>query len=299
MVAEELLDEDTRFPSVSSPPDPPPPEPPAAASSSPTPPPRNRVGRGLLGALAALVLIVSAGTGAAAAELVTHGTPTTSTSAATKSSASTIASTSSATTAAATIYQQAAAGVVTITVATANGQATGSGIVVDTKGDIVTNAHVVAGAQQIQVTFSDGRTVSARLLGSNSGADLAVVRVTAAASSLHPLTLANSDNVQVGDTVYAIGSPFGLSGTLTFGIVSAIHRDGSALAGGNLTNLIQTDTPINPGNSGGPLLNAQGQVIGINTAIESPVDGSVGVGFAIPSNQISQLLSSLEGGLNV
>jgi serine protease Do len=104
--------------------------------------------------------------------------------------------------------------------------------------------------------------------------------------------------VQVGDPVYAIGSPFGLSGTLTSGIVSAIHRNGSAL-GGSASDLIQTDTSINPGNSGGPLLNARGQVIGINTAIESPVDGSVGVGFAIPSNQVAQLLASLEGGLNV
>jgi len=98
---------------------------------------------------------------------------------------------------------------------------------------------------------------------------------------------------------YAIGSPFGLSGTLTSGIVSAIHRDGSATNTSTLTNLIQTDTPINPGNSGGPLLNAQGQVIGINNSIVSPVDGNVGVGFAIPSNQVSQLLGSLEGGSTV
>jgi S1-C subfamily serine protease len=295
MVAQELLDEHNRFASAGPPPDAPPAEPSTPASSSPTPPARNRAHRWLFGALAAFVIAASAGSGAAAAEVITHETKSVATASA--PSTSTIAATTT-TISAATIYVQSAAGVVTISVTTVLGQATGSGIVIDTKGDIVTNAHVVAGAHQIEVTFSDGRTVGATLVGSNSAADLAVVRVSVAASSLHPLTLANSDNVQVGDTVYAIGSPFGLSGTLTSGIVSAIHRTGSAV-GGSPSDLIQTDTPINPGNSGGPLLNAQGQVVGINEAIESPVDGSVGVGFAIPSNQVAQGLSSLEGGLNV
>ena len=133
------------------------------------------------------------------------------------------------------------------------------------------------------------------VVGSNTGADLAVIRVSVAASTLHPLTLGNSSSVQIGDTVYAIGSPFGLSGSFTEGIVSNIGK--TAAASG--ANLIQTDAAINPGNSGGPLVNSQGQVIGINNSIESPVDGSVGVGFAIPIDQVNQLLPSLEGGSNV
>src|SRR2546425_7706706 len=122
--------------------------------------------------------------------------------------------------------------------------------------------------------------------------------VSVAASSLHPVTLGNSDSVRVGDAVYAIGSPFGLSGSLSQGIVSNLKQSG-ATSVGNLSGLIQTDAAINPGNSGGPLVNAQGEVIGINTSIESPVDGNVGVGFAIPINQVKQLLSALEGGSNL
>ena len=180
-----------------------------------------------------------------------------------------------------------------------SGQATGSGIVLDTNGNILTNVHVIAGAQQIQVTFSDGRTVNATLVGSNSSADLAVIRVSVAASTLHPVTLGNSDSAQVGDTVYAIGSPFGLSGSLSQGIVSNLKQSGRTSNGSNLSGLIQTDAAINPGNSGGALVNTQGEVIGINSSIESPVDGNVGVGFAIPINQVKQVLSSLEGGSNV
>jgi len=180
-----------------------------------------------------------------------------------------------------------------------NGQAIGSGIVLDTSGDILTNAHVIAGARQMQVTLSNGQTVAATLIGSNSAADLAIIRISAPASSLHPVTLGNSDSVQIGDLVYAIGSPFGLSGSFTEGIVSNLNQGGSASNGASLSGLIQTDAAINPGNSGGPLVNAQGQVIGINNSIESPVDGNVGVGFAIPINQVKQLLSSLEGGSTV
>jgi len=270
--------------------------------TSPTSRPPSRPRRRVVTAMAALALAIGVGAGAATggAVLFDHGASA-SPAAATTTSGSTTSTTSSSstTTAAATIYKADAAGVVSITVTTGNGVGEGSGIVLDTKGDIVTNAHVVAGAQRVEVAFSDGTTVTGTVVGTNSSADLAVVRVAVAASSLHPLTLANSDSVQVGDTVYAIGSPFGLSGTLTRGIVSAIHRDGSATSTSTLTNLIQTDTPINPGNSGGPLLNAQGQVIGINNSIVSPVDGNVGVGFAIPSNQVSQLLGSLEGGSTV
>jgi S1-C subfamily serine protease len=287
MVAQEFHNEGFPFASVSSPPQP--------------PPPRARR-RWVVTALAALALGIGAGTGAAAGVdvLLSHSAATTATgTSTTASSTTTTTSTSSTSSSAAAIYQQDAAGVVTITVTTPSGVAEGSGIVLDTKGDILTNAHVISGAQQIDVAFSSGTTVSATLVGTNSAADLAVIRVSVAGSSLHPLTLANSDSVQVGETVYAIGAPFGLSGTMTSGIVSAVHRDGSGSNATNLTNLIQTDAPINPGNSGGPLLNSQGQVIGINDEIMSPVDGSVGVGLAIPSNQVSQLLPSLEAGASV
>jgi S1-C subfamily serine protease len=175
------------------------------------------------------------------------------------------------------------------------GQGTGSGIVLDQNGDILTNAHVVSNATQLQVTFTDGRTVSASVTGVNTSADLAVVKVSVAASTLHPLPLGNSSTVLVGDSVYAIGSPFDLSGSLTAGIVSGLNRTNPSTG---LTGLIQTDARINPGNSGGPLLNASGQVIGINESIESPVAGSVGVGFAIPINLAKQLIASLEGGSN-
>jgi S1-C subfamily serine protease len=250
---------------------------------------------------AALVVIGAVVGGALGAEVVLSRTPAPTPVAATHSSSSSTSSAQTQTpTSAAAIYQQAAPGVVTITTEVAgrfgrSGQGTGSGIVLNTNGDILTNAHVIAGANQIQVTFNDGRTVAATVISSNSSADLAVVRVSAAASSLHPLTLGNSDTVQVGDQVFAIGAPFGLSETMTAGIVSGLNRSNQA---SGLSGLIQTDAPINPGNSGGPLFNTLGQVIGINDSIESPIAGNVGVGFAIPINVIKAMLASLEGGAN-
>ena len=288
MVAPQLFDNDPQPASVS---------PPAA------PPPPKRFRRGLLAAVAALTIAGGAGSGALAATLVDHSTPTATASTATTASSSTTSASTQAARTAEAVYKQVSPGVVTITAAVnsgrGSGQATGSGIVLDTNGNILTNAHVIAGAQQIQVTFSDGRTVNATLVGSNSSADLAVIRVSRAASTLHPVTLGNSDSAQVGDTVYAIGSPFGLSGSLSQGIVSNLKQSGRTSNGSNLSGLIQTDAAINPGNSGGALVNTQGEVIGINSSIESPVDGNVGVGFAIPINQVKQVLSSLEGGSNV
>ena len=200
---------------------------------------------------------------------------------------------------AAAIYKQAAPGIVTITTEVARrgrvGEGTGSGIVLDTSGNILTNAHVIAGASQIQVTFSDGKAAPATVSGSNTSADLAVVHVSVAASSLHPVPLGDSSAVRVGDPVYAIGAPFGLAETMTAGIVSGLNRSNQS---SGLTGLIQTDAPINPGNSGGALLNTLGQVVGVNDSIESPIAGNVGVGFAIPINAIKALLNSLEGGAN-
>jgi len=288
MIAPQLFDDDAQSASLSPPPAAPPPK---------------RFRRGLLVAVAAVTIAGGAGSGALAGTLVDHSTPTTTASTGTTTSSSTTSTSTQASTTAEAVYKQVSPGVVTITAVVnsgrGSGQATGSGIVLDTNGNVLTNAHVIAGAQQIQVTFSDGRTVNATLVGSNSSADLAVIRVSVAASTLHPVTLGNSDSVGVGDAVYAIGSPFGLSGSLSQGIVSNLKQSGRTSNGSNLSGLIQTDAAINPGNSGGALVNTQGEVIGINSSIESPVDGNVGVGFAIPINQVKQVLSSLEGGSNV
>ena len=271
-------------------------------SAPTTPPPKKRSRSRLIAGIAALAILGGTGSGAVTATILNHNAPA-ATSTGSSSSSSTSTSTQSASTAAA-VYKQVSPGVVTITTSVqgrfgAAGQATGSGIVLDNNGNILTNNHVIAGAQQIQVTFSDGSTAKATVVGTNASADLAVIKVSVSSSKLHPVTLGNSDSVQVGDTVYAIGSPFGLSGSFSEGIVSNLHQSGQSAGGANLRNLIQTDAAINPGNSGGPLVNAQGEVIGINSSIESPVDGNVGVGFAIPINAVKQMLSSLERGSNL
>jgi S1-C subfamily serine protease len=202
---------------------------------------------------------------------------------------------------AAAIYQQDSAGVVVITTELSSnfrnvGEATGSGIVVNPQGDILTNEHVVAGASQIRVTFKDGAVVPGTVSGTDASDDLAMVHVSGAGSHLHPLVLGNSDGAQIGDPVLAIGTPFGLAGTLTSGIVSGLGRSSTSPSGRALTGMIQTDAPINPGNSGGPLLNAKGEVIGVDESIQSPVQGSVGVGFAVPINTAKRVINSLEAG---
>jgi len=171
----------------------------------------------------------------------------------------------------------------------------GSGFVIDRKGDIVTNDHVVQGATNVRVGFSGGSTYPAKVIGKDASTDLAVIRVTAPAAALHPLLLASSNAVEVGDTVFAIGNPFGLDRTMTAGIVSATGRDIQAPNGQGIPNAIQTDAPINHGNSGGPLLNTNGRVVGINDQIESggTVDGNVGVGFAIASGTARTIVRQL------
>ena len=174
----------------------------------------------------------------------------------------------------------------------------GSGFVYDDNGHIVTNNHVVALADQIVVTFADGSQKDARIVGTAPDADLAVIQVDAQPGELRPLPLGDSNSLRVGQIVVAIGSPFGLENTLTTGIVSGLDRlfPGAQAPGGgtyNIPNIIQTDAAINPGNSGGPLLNLQGAVIGVNTAIESPVRGSSGVGFAVPSNVVAVVAPQL------
>ncbi len=178
-------------------------------------------------------------------------------------------------------------------------QGEGAGVVYNSKGDIVTDEHVVSGANQITVTFSDGHKASASVVGSDTGADVAVIHVNAPASELHPLTFADSSKVQVGDSVVAIGSPFSLQNTITSGIVSAVGRTISAPNSFTIPNAIQTDAAINPGNSGGPLLNASGQVIGLADQIDtnnqtSQGQGSnSGVGFATPSNTDARIANQI------
>ena len=190
------------------------------------------------------------------------------------------------------IYRNDAPGVVVITdTQTQNVQkmrVLGSGFVIDKAGDIVTNEHVVANGSDVTVGFSAGATYSAKVLGTDASTHLAVIRVDAPRSALRPLKLADSDQVQVGDTVYAIGNPFGLDRTMTAGIVSALGRDIQAPNGLSIPKAIQTDAAINHGNSGGPLLDSRGAVIGINDQIESGAvdNGNVGVGFAVASNTI-------------
>jgi S1-C subfamily serine protease len=171
----------------------------------------------------------------------------------------------------------------------------GSGFVIDRTGDIVTNQHVVAKGKDVTVGFSAGATHAAKVLGTDASTDLAVIRVQAPQSALHPLSLADSSRVEVGDPVFAIGNPFGLDRTMTAGIVSAVGRDIQAPNGLTITKAIQTDAAINHGNSGGPLLNDNGEVIGVNDQIESggTVDGNVGVGFAVPSNTVSTIVPQL------
>jgi S1-C subfamily serine protease len=205
------------------------------------------------------------------------------------------------------IYERAASGVVRIN-ATDNstsgsadplgGQdALGSGFVIDKTGHIVTNYHVVRDAGQVTVSFSNRDTVKATVVGTDPSTDIAVLRVETAASALTPLAMGNSDAVRVGDPVVAIGNPFGLDRTVTAGIVSALQRLIQAPNRFTIDHVIQTDAPINPGNSGGPLLNARGQVIGVNTQIETgtgtSASGNVGIGFAVPSNTVKDVVAQI------
>lgn len=203
------------------------------------------------------------------------------------------------------IYRRASASVVEITVTTGGSspfsfggtqpqqQAQGSGFVYDEEGHIVTNEHVVDGADSIEVTFSDGSSYEARVVGTDPSTDLAVLEVDAPASRLEPLALGDSGELQVGDDVVAIGSPYGLEETVTTGIVSAIDRRIEAPNGYSILDTIQTDAAINSGNSGGPLLNMSGEVIGVNAQIESESGGNDGVGFAIPSNTVQSVVSQI------
>src|SRR5216684_3018222 len=175
-------------------------------------------------------------------------------------------------------------------------QAEGSGFVVDTSGHIVTNQHVVDGATSITVRFKDGKTAKATLVGTDPSTDIAVIKVNVAASELHPLTLGTSSTIEPGQDVIAIGSPFGLTETMTSGIVSAIDRTIQAPNNYSIAGAIQTDAPINHGNSGGPLLDTSGNVVGVNAQIVSDSGGNDGVGFAIPIDSVKSVVNTLIAG---
>jgi putative serine protease PepD len=206
------------------------------------------------------------------------------------------------------IYRQSVGGIVEITATVSgsqsgspfapdqpSGQAQGTGFVIDDKGDIVTNAHVVAGASSLSVETSGGDTLDATLVGSDPTTDVAVIHVNGSTSGLHALEFADSSTVKVGNGVVAIGDPFGLTDTVTTGIVSALNRTITSPNNRPITGVIQTDAAINHGNSGGPLLDAQGHVIGITSQIYSDgqTSGNVGIGFAVPSNTVRSVADQL------
>jgi putative serine protease PepD len=206
------------------------------------------------------------------------------------------------------IYARDSKGVVAIKVVTSEGEDEGTGIVLNEQGLILTNDHVVKGATSITIdaSGSSNTTRGAKLVGEEANKDLALIRVDPAGLGLKPLTLASSSSVQVGDTVYAIGTPYGLEETFTKGIVSALNREISAPDEAKITDAIQTDAALNPGNSGGPLLNEDGEVIGVNSQIASDaasVDGSqpgsTGVGFAIASDTVIPALRTIEAGKGI
>jgi S1-C subfamily serine protease len=212
------------------------------------------------------------------------------------------------------IYEQDASGVVSISATgvtagrstsemlkgeeSERGPAEGSGFEIDDNGTILTNWHVVSGASKITVGLGPHKTVEAHLVGDDPSEDIALLSIPTNGLTLHPLTLGDSSTVQIGDPVLTIGNPFGLERSLTTGVISGLERRITAPNGAIIDGALQIDAPINPGNSGGPLLSERGEVIGINSQLETggSGDGSVGVGFAIPIDTVKRELPSLERG---
>ena len=248
----------------------------------------------------AAALVIAAGTGAATYAALDDGGTT---AVAPSSSSGTAQTVKDGALTIGQIYDRTNASVVEITVTTqapADGpmgsgtaQAQGSGFVYDSSGHVITNAHVVDGAESAKVRFADGKTYDATVVGVDASTDLAVLKVEAPSSALHPLELADSSQAAVGDVVVAIGSPFGLENSVTTGIVSALGRSMKAPNGYTITGSIQTDAAINHGNSGGPLLDLDGKVVGVNAQIESESGGNDGVGFAIPSSTVKSIVTQI------
>ena len=172
-------------------------------------------------------------------------------------------------------------------------QGTGSGFIWDRDGRIVTNYHVIEDANRVEVTLADHSTWKGTVVGVSPDKDLAVLQISAPSDRLHPIMIGESENLRVGQKVFAIGNPFGLDQTMTTGIVSALGREINSVSGRTIQGVIQTDAAINPGNSGGPLLDSAGRLIGINTAIYSPSGASAGIGFAVPVNIVNRIVPEL------
>jgi len=274
----------------------------------------------LLAGAAVLGGAVGGGAVVAVADGGSSSTTTTITApAATGATASSVATTSGT---ASAVYRNASPSVVQITAVTTGsstqdatspfggggqssaGEATGTGFVVDSKGLIVTNEHVVDGASKLTVTLQDGTDMEATLVGKDATTDLALLRIDPGSHSLPALTLSDSSGLTIGQDVYAIGSPYQLQGTLTTGVISQLHRQITSPNGFSISDAIQTDAELNPGNSGGPLLNAQGQVIGVNAQVyggsqsaSGQTTGGTGLGFAIPASTVKRIVGQLgEGG---
>ena len=307
----------TGYPTQTLPPQQPPVEPPSGAGLGEPPPPRKRKRRvGVVALVAAACLIGGAAGGAVGAEVVDNNssTPAAATAGTTSTGDSGTDDSGDATSPVVQVtgtVQGAAAkiipSVVVIEVTGQSGGGSGSGVVMDTNGNIVTNAHVVQAVSNptIEVTFSDGQKATATVVGVDASSDLAVINVQGI-SNLTPATFADSDSLQIGQTVVAVGEPLGLAGTVTQGIVSAVNRPvrtGSAeqteASQSTVIDAIQTDAAINPGNSGGPLVNLAGEVVGINSAIATVggsaggESGNIGVGFSIPSNDVTNIADQL------
>jgi putative serine protease PepD len=253
----------------------------------------------LVGGTVASVFFLASGGSGRGAVARTIATPTTS------STGSVTKDVSSTTPTATQIYQRDSSGVVSIKAVTADGGDSGTGIVLNDEGLILTNNHVIS--EGTSITVSPGKSSSvtrtASVVGTDPNSDLALIKVDPSGLGLQPLKLVSSSSVQVGDPVYALGNPYGLDETFTKGIVSALEREIAAPDGAPIKGVIQTDAPLNPGNSGGPLLNAQGDVIGVNSQIASDAarsegsqPGSTGVGFAISSNTVSEVIKTIESG---
>ena len=195
------------------------------------------------------------------------------------------------------IFEKSEAGVVRVNVQRGESEditgGIGSGFVFDKKGHIITNAHVVKDANKVVVTFLDGRSYNADIIGTDTYTDIAVIKVNADLSLLHPLSIGDSSNLKVGEQIAAIGNPFGLSGSMTAGIISQLGRLLPTESNYQIPDVIQTDAAINPGNSGGPLLNMRGEIVGINTAIQSGTGEFTGVGFSIPSQTVAKIVPTL------
>jgi S1-C subfamily serine protease len=195
------------------------------------------------------------------------------------------------------IFEKSEAGVVRVNVQRGETEdvtgGLGSGFVFDKKGHIISNAHVVKDANKVVVTFLDGRSYNADIIGIDEYTDIAVIKVNADLSLLHPLSIGDSSNLKVGEEIAAIGNPFGLSGSMTSGIISQLGRLLPTESNYRIPDVIQTDAAINPGNSGGPLLNMRGEIVGINTAIQSTTGSNTGVGFSIPSQTVAKIVPTL------